>query len=83
MMNNIMIGYFTKAQKILDSEAGIGEVWISGEKFAKNTTDLKDANIKVVCACMTTEIRYKPEDNISQARFPIEDTLDCDIKAYF
>ena len=32
---------------------------------------------------MTTEIRYKPEDNISQARFPIEDTLECDIKAYF
>ena len=32
---------------------------------------------------MATEIRYKPEDNISQARFPIDDTLDCDIKAYF
>lgn len=31
-----MIGYYDKAQKIIDADEFGGEVWISGIKFAQN-----------------------------------------------
>lgn len=78
-----MIGYYPKGQKIIEEYDGLGSVWVSGKWFAKDVSQLKSNKIDVVCACMMTDIIYKPEDNIKQIQFSIEDTLDCDIKAYF
>ena len=49
-----MIGYYTKAQKIIEADNLGGEVWISGRKFAENEKEVQSMGFRMVCSCMET-----------------------------
>lgn len=46
-----MIGAnFSKGQKVLEAEDGMGQVWISGFGFANSLPTLRDNKIMAVCS---------------------------------
>lgn len=53
--------FFYQGQRILEAEADLGEVWLSGMHFAKNESLLRQNRITAVVAAVDLKISYSSD----------------------
>lgn len=63
--------FYSKGQKVLEAEDGLGEVWISGYDFAHNIEELKKNKIFAVCSGVDLSFKY-PADFLHK-KFDLDD----------